>query len=164
MVPLVSALIRCSQSELMLSALGWSAQAEISTPLLRAKSAGVGALVHGASKLLWYWTVPYMLSDQKVGWGAKTRLFFGGLTAIWFIPVYFFYPEVCRKRLIFSLGYHAYTMMQTKYRNFAALDDLFDRRIPERKFHLTESPYDSANFREDIRRRREKPHWWKRSG
>jgi len=81
-------------AEARADATGWSAQVEITTPLLRAKSAGIVALIHGASKILWNYTVPQMLSPQKAGWGAKIGLFFGGLTTIWFIPVYLYYPEV----------------------------------------------------------------------
>ena len=88
-----------------------------------------------------------MLSDQKAGWGAKCGLFFGGLTALWFIPVYFFYPEVSDPSdMAGALLKVTLTHGQTKNRNFAALDDLFERRIPERKFHLTETPYDSPDF------------------
>ena len=81
-------------SSISYGAVGWSAQVEITTPLLRAKSAGMMALIHGASKILWNYTTPQMLSDQKANWGAKCGLLFGGLTTLWFIPVYLYYPEV----------------------------------------------------------------------
>ena len=81
-------------------ASGWSSQAELTSPLLRAKSGGLIAFIHGASKIIWNYAVPQMISAQKAGWGAKTGLFFGGLTALWFIPIYFFYPEV--RRAMFS--------------------------------------------------------------
>ncbi|RSH91967.1 hypothetical protein EHS25_009337 [Saitozyma podzolica] len=127
-------------SSISYGAVGWTAQVEITTPLLRAKSSGIIALVHGVGKILWNYTVPQMLSAQKAGWGAKCGLLFGGLTTLWFIPVYLYYPE-------------------TRHRSFAALDDLFERRIPERKFHKTMTPYDTPEFERSITKRKTVGQW-----
>jgi hypothetical protein len=131
---------------------------EITTPLLRAKSSGIIALVHGVGKILWNYTVPQMLSAQKAGWGAKCGLLFGGLTTLWFIPVYLYYPEVGPGHRLGHVERRAH-MDQTRHRSFAALDDLFERRIPERKFHKTMTPYDTPEFERSITKRKTVGQW-----
>lgn len=59
-----------------------------------------------------------MLSDEYAGWGAKIGFFFGPLSVLSTILVYFVVPE-------------------SKSRTYAELDELFERRIPARKFKQT---------------------------
>lgn len=44
-----------------------------------------------------------MLSDQHAGWGVKIGFFFGALSALYWIPTYFLYPEVS---LAITSSYH----------------------------------------------------------
>jgi hypothetical protein len=63
-----------------------------------------------------------MLSNQYAGWGQKTGLFFGGITAVYLIPCILWYPE-------------------TKGRTYAELDELFERRVPAWKFASTKTSH-----------------------
>lgn len=66
-----------------------------------------------------------MLSNQYAGWGAQTGYFFGILAALMTVLVYFVIPE-------------------TKGRTYAELDELFERRIPARKFKQTHTEVQDA--------------------
>ncbi|ORY35933.1 general substrate transporter [Naematelia encephala] len=101
-----------------LGPIGWTALVEISSPVLRAKTASVATILQSFSGVLFNYTVPFMLSDQYAGWGAKIGFFFGGISVLYWIPCYFFFPE-------------------TKNRTYAELDELFERDIPPRLFHKT---------------------------
>lgn len=63
-----------------------------------------------------------MLSDQGAGWGQKIGLFFGGISAVYLIPVVLMFPE-------------------TKRRTYQELDELFKRRIPAWKSAMTETAH-----------------------
>lgn len=64
-----------------------------------------------------------MLSNQNAGWGQKTGLFFGGITAVYLIPCILLFPE-------------------TKGRTYEELDELFERNIPAWKFAGTKTAHD----------------------
>ncbi|KAM6507190.1 hypothetical protein FALCPG4_018572 [Fusarium falciforme] len=63
-----------------------------------------------------------MLSNQNAGWGQKIGLFFGGISAVYLIPVFFMFPE-------------------TKGRTYQELDELFDRHIKAWNFAKTETSH-----------------------
>ena len=96
---------------LSLAPIGWTSIVEVSSPRLRAKTAAVATIIQSLSNIVFVsqprlllismsglmsqsYTVPYMLSDQYAGWGAKIGFFFGGMAAAFWIPCYFLYPEV----------------------------------------------------------------------
>ena len=59
-----------------------------------------------------------MLSAQYAGWAQKVGLLFGGLAILWWIALYFLYPE-------------------TKGRTFSEIDELYESGVPPRKFKST---------------------------
>lgn len=91
---------------------------EISTPALRAKTAAVATVLQSLSGVLFNYTVPLMLSPQKAGWGTKIGFFFAGISILYWIPTYFYFPE-------------------TKNRSYAALDELFEAGVSPRRFAQT---------------------------
>ncbi|RSH94186.1 hypothetical protein EHS25_003989 [Saitozyma podzolica] len=103
-----------------LGPIGWTALVEISTPVLRAKTASIATILQSFSGVLFNYTVPLMLSDQYAGWGAKIGFFFGGLSIAYWLACYTSFPE-------------------TKNRTYAELDELFERGIPPRLFHKTKT-------------------------
>lgn len=68
-----------------------------------------------------------MLSDQGAGWNIKIGLFFGGLSFLFLVPIFFLYPE-------------------TKGRTYSEIDELFQRRIPARQFAKTTTAYQEQNL------------------
>ena len=62
--------------------------------------------------------MPILLSAQQAGWGQKIGLFFGGLAILWWIPLYFLFPE-------------------TKGRTFTEIDELYERGVSPRHFAKT---------------------------
>ena len=112
----------------------------MSTPLFRAKTAALIAGVQFAEKIGCYYVVPLILSDQDAGWGAKIGLLCGGLSILMFPLVYLYWPE-------------------TSGRTYAAVDDLFDRGISPRKFHVTTTIYDTDESIQKMEAK--KPAWWR---
>lgn len=94
--------------------------AEIPTQRLRAKSIGMAQLGAALVSLIWSYTVPLMLSPQKAGWSIRTCFLWAGLALPYTAVLYFVFPE-------------------TKGRSFAELDELFEEKVPLRKFkgHVT---------------------------
>jgi MFS family permease len=117
-------IVICSAWELFygssLSPIGWIFIAEVSTLALKAKTTAFAVIVQSLSGLLFSYTVPLMLSNQDANWGERTGFLFAGTCFIWLIVAYFYLPD-------------------TKGRNFADLDDPFERKIPLRKFHKTKT-------------------------
>ncbi|WVW83142.1 hypothetical protein I302_105160 [Kwoniella bestiolae CBS 10118] len=103
-----------------LAPIGWLGIVEVSSAKLRAKTASFGVLVNSLIGLVFNYTVPLLLSDQDAGWGQKIGIFFGGLSLLFLVPIFFFYPE-------------------TKGRTYAEIDELFERNIPARKFKTTQT-------------------------
>jgi MFS family permease len=117
-------IVICSAWELFygssLTPIGWIFIAEVSTLALNAKTTAFAVIVQSLSGLLFSYTVPLMLSNQDANWGERTGFLFAGTCFIWLIVAYFYLPD-------------------TKGRNFADLDDPFERKIPLRKFHKTKT-------------------------
>ncbi|CUS21328.1 LAQU0S02e11188g1_1 [Lachancea quebecensis] len=77
------------------------------------------------------WT-PYMLNSEKWNWGAKTGLFWGGVSLI-------------------MLTWAVLDLPETKGRTFGEIDELFLQGVPARKFKSTEvNPYDSAKLMAEL--------------
>ncbi|PNH46429.1 hypothetical protein VD0004_g1647 [Verticillium dahliae] len=102
--------------------IGWISLVEVSSPLFRAKTTALASIIQSASGVLFYYTVPLMLSNQNAGWGQKIGLFFGGISVIYIIPVFFMFPE-------------------TKGRTYQELDELFERRVKAWNFAKTETSH-----------------------
>ncbi|KAF9874256.1 MFS hexose transporter [Colletotrichum karsti] len=105
-----------------LAPIGWTSLVEVSSPLLRAKTTAIAAVIQALSGLVFNYTVPLMLSNQHAGWGQKIGLFFGGISLVYLIPCALLFPE-------------------TKGRTYQELDELFERRIPAWKFAKTKTAY-----------------------
>ncbi|KAJ9121876.1 hypothetical protein QFC24_004458 [Naganishia onofrii] len=95
--------------------LGWAYVADASSPRLRAKTAGIAASGTCLFGLIFNYTVPLMLSPQQAGWGIKIGLFFGSLTILGLVIIYFTVPEI-------------------KNRTFAELDEIFGKKVATRSF------------------------------
>ncbi|KAL2752048.1 hypothetical protein ACRALDRAFT_1083634 [Sodiomyces alcalophilus JCM 7366] len=108
-----------------LAPIGWISLVEVSSPLLRAKTAAVAAVIQSLSGVLFNYTVPLMLSNQAANWGQKIGLFFGGITFAYLIPVIFLFPE-------------------TKGRTYQELDELFERNVPAWRFHQTKTAHQAS--------------------
>ncbi|KAM0334488.1 hypothetical protein ACHAQA_001517 [Verticillium albo-atrum] len=102
--------------------IGWISLVEVSSPLFRAKTTALASIIQSASGVLFNYTVPLMLSNQNAGWGQKIGLFFGGISVVYLIPVFFMFPE-------------------TKGRTYQELDELFERRIKPWNFASTETSH-----------------------
>ncbi|CRK44185.1 hypothetical protein BN1723_000871 [Verticillium longisporum] len=102
--------------------IGWISLVEVSSPLFRAKTTALASIIQSASGVLFNYTVPLMLSNQNAGWGQKIGLFFGGISVVYMIPVFFMFPE-------------------TKSRTYQELDELFERRIKAWNFAKTETSH-----------------------
>jgi hypothetical protein len=96
---------------------------ETATPRLRAKTAGLAAGGTAAFGLLFNYTTPIMLANPGANWGLYIGYFWAGLTAVAWTMLYFFVPE-------------------TKGRTWNELDELFERKIPARKFASTKTTAD----------------------
>ena len=104
---------------------GWTFVGEASTPRLRAKTAGFAAGGTAAFGLLFNYTTPLMLANPGANWGLQIGYFWCGLTCVSLVIIYFFIPE-------------------TKGRTYSELDELFEKKVPARKFKTTETAVDIA--------------------
>lgn len=99
-------------------ALGYAILAEVPTQRWRARTAGFGAAMAASLGACFGTSVPYMLKKQGhtgAGWGVKTGFFFGCTGIIGSIIAFFIIPETSR-------------------RSPAEMDELFNKRVPLRKF------------------------------
>lgn len=69
--------------------------------------------------------MPLLLSNQGANLGQKTGLFFGGLSWLYLIPLFFLFPE-------------------TKGRTYQELDELFERNIKPWDFAKTKTAYQAG--------------------
>jgi len=63
-----------------------------------------------------------MLSNQHAGWGQKIGLFFGSISILYMVPVFFMLPE-------------------TNGRTYQELDELFDRHVKAWNFAKTKTSH-----------------------
>ncbi|RSH77861.1 uncharacterized protein EHS24_002927 [Apiotrichum porosum] len=106
---------------------GYLLLGESSAPALRAKTAGVAAAGSGMFGLVFSYCTPLMILDTGggAGWGIKTAYFYAGTGLIGLILVYFFVPE-------------------HKGRTYAELNELYENRVPARKFRTTKTSVDAV--------------------
>ena len=119
--------------------LGYVCVAEMATPRLRAKTAGFASALTAMFGVFTNFVTPILLSAQEAGWLYKTGyvrlnclyhkadsrcryLFFGFSVAGW-LGMFFMVPE-------------------TKGRTYEELDELFESRVPARKFPQTKTKRD----------------------
>ena len=100
--------------------VGPSYQGETATPRLRAKTNSISQACGQSWGLIFAYTIPLMLSTEGAGWGVKAAFFFLCTNTILGVLFYLFMPEY-------------------KGRSYAELDELFQRRIPARKFKTTKT-------------------------
>lgn len=99
-------------------AAGWVYTGESGSSRLRSKCTTLGTVGNAIVGLVMTSVIPYLLDADEANWGAKTGYLFFGLGLGCCVVIYFFIPEYSG-------------------RSFAQLDELFERRIPARKFAST---------------------------
>ncbi len=74
------------------------------------------------------YTVPLMISNQGLGWGAKIGIFYGSWTILYIVLLYCVFPEA-------------------KGRTYQELDELFEKGVPARHFATTKTAYQETDTR-----------------
>ncbi|WVW80729.1 hypothetical protein I302_102715 [Kwoniella bestiolae CBS 10118] len=97
--------------------------AEVPTARLRARTAGLVTGAAASFGLIFNYCTPIMLASPGANWGLNIGYFWAGTTALSLVALFFFIPE-------------------TKGRTYAELDELFERKIPARKFKTTTTKTD----------------------
>jgi len=93
---------------------------EIATPKLRNHTMAYTIACAQTTAVITTFAVPQLTSADAAGLGAKTYLVFGGCMACVMVFVYFFMPE-------------------TRGRTFAEIDEMYDAKIPMRKWRKYET-------------------------
>lgn len=104
--------------------LGFTFLADCSTAILRAKTANMGALAFALLSLVTTYCTPLMLTSPNFGVSA-TMFFYGSTSVVFVIIMWFVIPE-------------------TKNRSYVELDEMFELRVPARKFATYETSVDRA--------------------
>ncbi len=104
--------------------LGFTFLADCSTAILRAKTANMSALIFALFSLITTYCTPIMLAAPNFG-AADTMFFYGATSFIFCIVMWFVIPE-------------------TKNRSYVELDEMFELKVPTRKFATYESSVDRA--------------------
>ncbi|PNS18748.1 hypothetical protein CAC42_5287 [Sphaceloma murrayae] len=99
-------------------ATGWGFIGEISSQRLRAYTAGFAAASTCVAGVVMDVLTPYMVNTNQWNWGLKTGWFYAGVGLPFVIGIWLLIPE-------------------TKGRSAAELDELFEKKVPPRKFHKT---------------------------
>ncbi|KAF2017007.1 general substrate transporter [Aaosphaeria arxii CBS 175.79] len=100
---------------LSLGAVGWTIVGEISSSRLRAKTNSIATAVNAICNMGWAIAIPYLINTEEANLGPKAGVVFLGPAIILGAIAFFVVPE-------------------TKGKNFAELDELFQLRTPARKF------------------------------
>jgi SP family general alpha glucoside:H+ symporter-like MFS transporter len=100
--------------------------AETSSVRLRAKSSGIGFMVNAFFSWLFNFVVPYMFDADEANLGGKMGFFFFGLCVIGLVVVFLEVPEM-------------------KNKTYAELDELFEARVPTRKFKTYQTIASTGN-------------------
>ncbi|KAJ5414267.1 Major facilitator superfamily domain general substrate transporter [Penicillium cosmopolitanum] len=98
--------------------LCYSIISEMSSVRLRAKTTSLAWNVYNIFKIINGVLTPYMINPTAWNWQAKAGFFWGGLCLLSFVWAFFRLPE-------------------TRYRTYAELDILFERKVGARKFAIT---------------------------
>ncbi|KAL7269679.1 hypothetical protein RUND412_007646 [Rhizina undulata] len=101
--------------QIALGSVAYSVLAEMGTSKLRVKTVAIGISAQNILYTMWSFVVPYMFNPDQGNLGAKIGFVFGGISALCCIFVFFHQPE-------------------TANRTFEELDEMFEMRIPARKF------------------------------
>lgn len=104
--------------------LGFTFLADCSTAVLRAKTANMGALAFALLSLVTTYCTPLMLAAPNFGVSA-TMFFYGSTSAVFVVIMFFVIPE-------------------TKNRSYLELDEMFELKVPARKFAKYETSVDRA--------------------
>nr|BBB86740.1 maltose permease [Ogataea thermomethanolica (nom. inval.)] len=99
--------------------IAYCAVAEIPSTSVRAKTVALARNMYNLSSIPVYIITPRMLNPTAWNWGAKSALFWAGISIVSMIYVWFEFPE-------------------TKGRTYAELDILFSKGVSARKFKTTE--------------------------
>jgi MFS family permease len=89
--------------------------AEVSAAQLRAHTQGIAYMAGGFSTWLFSFVVPYMFNTDEGNLGARTGFVFAALCVLGAVVVFMEFPE-------------------TKGRSYRELDEMFDYKVPARKF------------------------------
>ncbi|OAA68556.1 MFS alpha-glucoside transporter [Niveomyces insectorum RCEF 264] len=98
---------------------------EIPSALLRSKSLAIGRIIYSIVNTPLSILGTYQVSSTAWNWGAKSSFFWGGLRFLGLLLSYWYVPE-------------------TKDRTFTEIDQLFEKRVPARKFRDT--TFDAAEI------------------
>ncbi|CAG9984749.1 unnamed protein product [Clonostachys byssicola] len=104
--------------------LGFTFLADCSTSVLRAKTANMGSLAFALMSLVTTYCTPLMLAAPNFG-VSNTMFFYGTTSAIFVVVMWFVIPE-------------------TKNRSYVELDEMFELKVPTRKFATFETSVDKA--------------------
>ncbi|KAF2274258.1 general substrate transporter [Westerdykella ornata] len=99
----------------MIATYAWLAGGEIPTQRLRSHTFGLAAAVGFAGAWLTTFTAPYFINPASMGWGARYGYIWAPSCCIAAAWVFFFLPEV-------------------KNRTLEEIDEMFEARLPARKF------------------------------
>ncbi|ORY27930.1 and other transporter-domain-containing protein [Naematelia encephala] len=108
--------------------IGFVAAAETSTPRLRAQTTSFNLGCYGLGFVVFQWSVSYMISPDAANMGVKAIYIWAGLLIPTTVILYFFYPE-------------------TYGRTYWELDELYERKIPARKFRNTATLSDASGHK-----------------
>lgn len=89
--------------------------AEVSAAQLRAHTQGIAYMAGGFSTWLFSFVVPYMFNTDEGNLGARTGFVFAALCVLGAVVVFMEFPK-------------------TKGRSYRELDEMFDCKVPARKF------------------------------
>ncbi|EMD58953.1 hypothetical protein COCSADRAFT_153717 [Bipolaris sorokiniana ND90Pr] len=99
----------------MIAAYSWLAGGEIPSQRLRSYTFGVASAVAFAAAWLTTFTAPYFINPESLNWGPEYGWIWGPSCFITVVWVYFYLPEI-------------------KDRTLEEVDEMFEARLPARKF------------------------------
>lgn len=106
-------------------AVSWTLSAEVSSIQMRARTQSLATMTNALISWIMNFITPYLINTDSANLGGKAAFVWGALSVLSFIWVWFEVPEV-------------------KDRSFAALDYLFERVTPTRKFKSAPTEADIA--------------------
>lgn len=93
----------------------WAIQSEVPSQRLRSQTVGLAQATNYLFGWLCSYCTPYFINPESLNWGPKYCYIWGGSNLILMFFVFFFVPE-------------------TKGRSLEQLDELFDKKVPTRRF------------------------------
>jgi MFS transporter, SP family, general alpha glucoside:H+ symporter len=101
-----------------IGAVSWTVSAEVSSVRMRAKTQSLGTVTNALTSWAMNFITPYLINTDQANLGAKAAFVWMSLSVLSFVWVWLEVPEV-------------------KDRTFAELDQLFEQKVPTRKFRST---------------------------